>query len=51
MRPVDPVLLATAADIDLDRLQRVSGYLRKPYPRQVLCAMIARLLEREDATS
>ncbi len=42
-----PVLLATASDIDLDRLQRVSGYLRKPYPRQVLCAMIARLLEHE----
>ncbi len=42
-----PVLLATAADIDLDRLQRVSGFLRKPYPRQVLCAMIARLLERD----
>lgn len=43
-----PVLLATASDIDLGRLQRVSGYLRKPYPRQVLCAMIARLLEREE---
>lgn len=40
-----PVLLATAADIDLAGLQRVSGFLRKPYPRQVLCAMIARLLD------
>ena len=27
-------------------LRRVSGLLRKPYPRQVLFEMIARLLER-----
>ena len=40
-----PVLMATAADIELERLQRVSGLLRKPYPRHVLFAMIARLLE------
>jgi CheY-like chemotaxis protein len=39
-----PVLLATAARIDLSRLSRVSGLLRKPYPREVLFAMIARLL-------
>ncbi len=40
-----PVLLATASQIDLSRLRRVSGLLRKPYPRHVLFAMIARLLE------
>ncbi len=41
-----PVLLATGSDIELDQLQRVSGFLRKPYPRQILCAMISRLLEK-----
>jgi CheY-like chemotaxis protein len=40
-----PVLLATASTIDLSRLRRVSGLLRKPYPRHILFAMIARLLE------
>lgn len=39
-----PVLMATASSIELERLQRVSGLLRKPYPRHVLFAMIARLL-------
>lgn len=39
-----PVLLATASQIDLSRLRRVSGLLRKPYPRHVLFEMIARLL-------
>ena len=40
-----PVLLATASTIDLSRLRKVSGLLRKPYPRRVLFEMIARLLE------
>lgn len=40
-----PVLMATAADIELERLQRVSGLLRKPYPRHVLFEMISRLLD------
>lgn len=40
-----PVLLATASTIDLSRLRRVSGLLRKPYPRHVLFGMIARLLD------
>jgi len=39
-----PVLLATASSIDMSRLRRVSGLLRKPYPRHVLFAMISRLL-------
>jgi CheY-like chemotaxis protein len=39
-----PVLLATASNIDLERLNTVSGLLRKPYPRHVLFEMIARLL-------
>ena len=43
-----PVLLATAADIELERLQRVSGFLRKPYPRHVLFEMIARLIGPEE---
>ncbi len=40
-----PVLLATASQIDLSRLRRVSGLLRKPYPRHVLFEMISRLLD------
>lgn len=43
-----PVLLATASQIDLSRLRRVSGLLRKPYPRHVLFAMIDRLLGPEE---
>jgi CheY-like chemotaxis protein len=39
------VLMATASDIDLARLSQLSGFLRKPYPRHVLFAMISRLLE------
>jgi len=45
-----PVLLATGSDIELSQLQRVSGFLRKPYPRQILCAMISRLLEEVGGT-
>jgi CheY-like chemotaxis protein len=41
-----PVLMATASSIELGRLQRVSGLLRKPYPRQVLVTMIRELLGR-----
>jgi CheY-like chemotaxis protein len=40
-----PVLFATASQIDLSRLRRVSGLLRKPYPRHILFEMIARLLQ------
>lgn len=39
-----PVLMTTAARIELSQLQRVSGFLRKPYPRQVLFKMIEQLL-------
>ena len=39
-----PVLMATASEIDLARLSRVSGFLAKPYPREVLFEMISRLL-------
>ena len=45
-----PVLLATASTIDLSRLRRVSGLLRKPSPRHVLFEMIARLLEKGPET-
>ena len=41
-----PVLMATASSIELDRLRRVSGLLRKPYPREVLFKMIRQLLEQ-----
>jgi len=39
-----PILLATATSIDLSTIQRASGLLRKPYPREVLFAMIRELL-------
>ncbi len=39
-----PVLLATAARIDLTQLSQVSGLLHKPYPRSVLFEMLARIL-------
>lgn len=39
-----PVLMTTASRIELTDLERASGLLRKPYPRQVLCSMIDRLL-------
>jgi len=40
-----PVLLATASSIDLSNVPRASGFLRKPYAREVLFAMLAQLLE------
>jgi CheY-like chemotaxis protein len=43
------VLLATASSIDLQHVPRASGFLRKPYPRDVLFAMIAQLLEHRTA--
>ncbi len=42
-----PVLMVTASSIDLGRMQRVSGLLRKPYPRQLLFAMIEQLLGKQ----
>ncbi|MCE9594453.1 MAG: response regulator [Planctomycetes bacterium] len=41
-----PVLMATASEIELSRLRRVSGLLHKPYSREVLFTMIAQLLAR-----
>ena len=46
-----PLLLATASDIDLSTIQRASGLLRKPYPREVLYEMIDRLLADSAARS
>ncbi len=40
-----PVLLATASDIELSRLRRVSGFLRKPYPRQLLYRLVGELVQ------
>ncbi len=40
-----PVLLATASSIDLARMPRATGFLRKPYPREVLFPIISRMLE------
>jgi CheY-like chemotaxis protein len=42
-----PVLVATASSIDLERVPRASGLLRKPYPREVLFAMLRQLLEHK----
>ena len=39
-----PILLATASSIDLTVMQRATGLLRKPYPREVLLAMIQQML-------
>jgi CheY-like chemotaxis protein len=39
-----PVLLATAAAIDLSQLREVDGLLHKPYPREALFELIAALL-------
>ncbi|MBL8860618.1 MAG: response regulator [Planctomycetes bacterium] len=44
-----PVLLATASTIDLERIPKTSGVLRKPYPREVLFAILSQLLERRPA--
>ncbi|MCA8979585.1 MAG: response regulator [Planctomycetes bacterium] len=44
-----PVLLATASEISLAEIQRVSGLLRKPYPREVLFKMVEQLLGRDRA--
>ncbi|QDU67910.1 response regulator [Engelhardtia mirabilis] len=46
-----PVLMATAAAIDLAQLQEVAGLLHKPYPRQVLFAILANLLGSDDPGS
>jgi CheY-like chemotaxis protein len=45
------VLMATASAVDLERLQRIriSGYLQKPYAREVLFKMLRRLLPRAPA--
>jgi len=45
------VLLATASSIDLKNMQRANGLLRKPYPRDVLIAMIKQLLAQNVAPS
>ena len=39
-----PVLMVTASSIDLGRMRRVSGLLRKPYPRALLFRMLEELL-------
>ena len=43
-----PVLLTTASSIELKELQRASGLLRKPYPREVLFALLGKLLPNGD---
>jgi CheY-like chemotaxis protein len=39
-----PILMATAARVELSRLERVDGVLHKPYPRELLFGTIRRLL-------
>lgn len=45
-----PILMATAAKIDLARLGRVNGVLHKPYPRELLFDTIRRLVGRTPGT-
>ena len=40
-------VLDTASSIDMGRMQRVSGLLRKPYPRELLFKMLDELLPPE----
>lgn len=40
-----PILLATATDIDLAMLQKATGLLRKPFPRELLFRMIEQQLD------
>ena len=42
-----PVLLATASDIDLARVPACAAYLRKPYPRELLLSLVDELLDCE----
>lgn len=46
-----PVLVATASNIELDRVPSACGLLRKPYPRQVLCALLERLARGAEGAS
>ncbi|TAJ12465.1 MAG: response regulator [Planctomycetota bacterium] len=46
-----PVLVATASNIELERLPSACGLLRKPYPRQVLCALLERLARGADPSA
>ncbi|MDF1839069.1 MAG: response regulator [Planctomycetota bacterium] len=39
-----PVLMATASDIDQARVPSCAAYLRKPYPKELLLAMVDQLL-------
>jgi chemosensory pili system protein ChpA (sensor histidine kinase/response regulator) len=39
-----PILMATAAKVDLARLARVNGVLHKPYPRELLMGVVKNLL-------
>ncbi len=41
------VLLATASSIDLKNMQRANGLLRKPYPRDVVIAMVKQILAKK----
>jgi two-component system response regulator RegX3 len=44
-----PVLLATAAMIDLSQLADADGFLVKPYQREVLLGFVTRLVQRGGA--
>lgn len=41
-----PVLLATASSIQRDDLPQATAFLHKPYPREVLFLLIARMLQK-----
>lgn len=42
-----PVLLMSAASIEVERMPRCTAFLQKPYPREVLFTLVSRLVERD----
>ena len=44
-----PVLLMSAASIEVERMPRCTAFLQKPYPRELLFTLVHRLLESREA--
>jgi CheY-like chemotaxis protein len=44
-----PVLLMSAASIEVERMPRCTAFLQKPYPREVLFTLVNRLVESREA--
>ena len=41
-----PVLLMSAASIEVEKMPRCTAFLQKPYPREVLFTLVSRLVDR-----